>query len=99
MALKSKMPLKKISLLAVQGPKAISILQKLTDINLSEIKYYNFKVGRFAGIDDVIISATGYTGAGGFELYFYNEFAEHIWYAIFEAGKEENIKTCRVGCP
>ncbi len=87
----------KISLLAVQGPKAISILQKLTDINLSEIKYYNFKVGRFAGIDDVIISATGYTGAGGFELYFYNEFAEHIWYAIFEAGKEENIKPVGLG--
>lgn len=87
----------KISLLAIQGPKAISVLQKLTDINLSEIKYYHFKVGQFAGIDNVIISATGYTGAGGFELYFYNEYAEHIWKAIFEAGKDEEIKPIGLG--
>jgi aminomethyltransferase len=66
-----------ISLLAIQGPKAQNVLQKLTAINLSTIKYYHFKVGQFAGIDNVIISATGYTGAGGFELYFYNENAEH----------------------
>ncbi len=63
----------KISQLAVQGPNAAKTLQKLTDVNLSEIVFYNFVTGRFAGVDDVIISATGYTGAGGFELYFSNE--------------------------
>lgn len=87
----------KISLLAIQGPRALSVLQKLTDINLSEIKYYHFKVGQFAGINDVIISATGYTGEGGFELYFYNEHAEVIWKAIFEAGKDEEIKPIGLG--
>ncbi len=87
----------KISLLAIQGPKALSVLQKLTEINLSEIKYYHFKVGQFAGINNVIISATGYTGAGGFELYFYNQYAEQIWNAIFEAGREINIKPIGLG--
>ncbi len=87
----------KISQLAVQGPKALKILQKLTDTNLAEIKYYTFKVGRFAGVDDVIISATGYTGAGGFELYFLNQYAETIWNAIFEAGKEDGIKPIGLG--
>ncbi len=87
----------KICQLAVQGPKASLILQKLTDTDLSSIKYYTFKVGKFAGIDNVIISATGYTGAGGFELYFYNEFAQPIWDAIFEAGKEEGIKPIGLG--
>ena len=87
----------KISQLAVQGPKATQILQKLTDTDLSSIKYYTFKVGSIAGIKDVIISATGYTGAGGFELYFYNEFAQPIWDAIFEAGKEEGIKPIGLG--
>jgi len=87
----------KISQLAVQGPKALKILQKLTGTDLSSIKYYTFKVGQFAGIDDVIISATGYTGAGGFELYFYNEFAEKMWNAIFEAGKEDGIKPIGLG--
>ena len=83
--------------LAVQGPKAAQILQKLTDTDLSAIKYYTFKVGTFAGIPEVIISATGYTGAGGFELYFHNEFAEPIWNAIFEAGEEEGIKPIGLG--
>ncbi|NQU84571.1 MAG: glycine cleavage system aminomethyltransferase GcvT, partial [Mariniphaga sp.] len=78
--------------LAVQGPKATDVLQKLTDINLSEIKFYTFVIGDFAGICDVNISATGYTGAGGFELYFPNNNAEHIWEAIFKAGHEEGIK-------
>jgi len=87
----------KISQLAIQGPKATQILQKLTDIDLSSIKYYTFKVGRFAGIDNVIISATGYTGAGGFELYFYNEHAQAMWDAIFEAGKDEGIKPIGLG--
>ena len=81
-----------ISQLAIQGPKACATLQKLTDINLSEIKYYTFATGSIAGFDDVIISATGYTGSGGFELYFRNEIAEQMWNAIFEAGAEFGIK-------
>ncbi len=80
------------SMLAIQGPKATEVMQKLTEENLSEIKYYRFKVGTFAGLDDIIISATGYTGAGGFELYFKNNQAETVWNALFEAGKEEGIK-------
>ena len=87
----------KISQLAIQGPKATQILQKLTETDLSTIKYYTFKVGKFAGIEDVIISATGYTGAGGFELYFYNEYAQTIWEAIFAAGVEEGIKPIGLG--
>ena len=86
-----------ISQLAVQGPKATMVLQKLTKTDLSAIKYYTFKVGTFAGIENVIISATGYTGAGGFELYFYNEFAEQIWNAIFAAGVDEGIKPIGLG--
>ena len=81
-----------ISQLAIQGPKALATLQKLTAINLSEIKYYTFVTGSIAGFDDVIISATGYTGSGGFELYFRNEIAEQMWNAIFEAGAEFGIK-------
>lgn len=79
------------SQLAVQGPNAAKVLQKLTDIKLDEIKYYTFVVGTLAGIDEVIISATGYTGSGGFELYVYNENAAKLWKAVFEAGKEFNI--------
>ena len=71
--------------LAVQGPKAVEALQKLTPINLSELPYYTFTHGEFAGEPDVIISNTGYTGAGGFELYFYPEVAMKIWNAVFEA--------------
>jgi len=81
-----------ISQLAIQGPKAEATLQKLTDINLSEIRYYTFVTGSIAGFDDVIISATGYTGSGGFELYFRNEIAEQMWNKIFEAGAEFGIK-------
>lgn len=81
-----------VSLLAVQGPKAAAALQSLTDINLSEMTYYTFKIGTFAGIENVIISATGYTGAGGFEIYFPNDAAEKIWNAVFEAGADQNIK-------
>lgn len=80
------------SLLAIQGPKATATLQKLTDINLSEMVYYTFKKGRFAGFEDVIISATGYTGAGGFEIYFPNEAAEKIWDAVMKAGEEFGIE-------
>ncbi|MFY9150477.1 MAG: glycine cleavage system aminomethyltransferase GcvT [Prolixibacteraceae bacterium] len=81
-----------ISQLAIQGPKALAALQKLTDINLSEIKYYTFVTGSIGGVDDVIISATGYTGSGGFELYFRNNEAEKLWKVIFEAGAEFGIK-------
>lgn len=83
--------------LAVQGPKAIAALQKLTDINLSEIPYYTFKVGQLAGESNVIISNTGYTGAGGFELYFYPDAADKIWSAVFEAGEEFGIKPTGLG--
>ncbi len=86
-----------IAQLAVQGHKATEVMQRLTDINLSEITYYTFKVGTFAGCPDVIISATGYTGAGGFELYFYPEYAQKIWDALFEAGKPEGIKPAGLG--
>ena len=83
--------------LAVQGPKAILALQKLTDIDLSSIPYYTFKTGKFAGEENVIISNTGYTGAGGFELYFYPEAADAIWKAVFEAGEEFGIKPVGLG--
>lgn len=80
-----------ISQLAIQGPKAVKILQRLTNIDLTTIPYYNFKTGSFAGIGEVIISNTGYTGAGGFELYMYNKDALVIWDAILEAGKSDGI--------
>jgi len=83
--------------LAVQGPKATEMLQKLTTINLSEIPYYTFKVGTLAGVKDVIISNTGYTGAGGFEIYFYPENAKKIWSALFETGAEYGIKPIGLG--
>jgi aminomethyltransferase len=85
------------SLLAIQGPKAIATLQKLTDINLSEIPYYEFRKGKFNGVENVVISNTGYTGAGGFEIYFDNEYAEKMWDDIFEAGKEFGIKPIGLG--
>ncbi len=85
------------SLLAIQGPKAIDTLQKLTTIDLKSIPYYNFRIGELAGIKDVIISATGYTGSGGFEIYFPNDAAETIWNKIFEAGKEFGIKPIGLG--
>lgn len=87
-----------LSLLAVQGPNAIKTLQKLTDINLTEIPYYAFAAGKMAGLDDVIISNTGYTGAGGFEIYVWNKDARAMWDAIFEAGKEYGIVPCGLGC-
>ena len=86
-----------IGQLAVQGPKAILALQKLTDIDLSAIPYYTFKVGKFAGEENVIISNTGYTGAGGFEIYFYPDAADAIWRAVFEAGEEFGIKPIGLG--
>lgn len=83
--------------LAVQGPKAILALQKLTNINLADIPYYTFAVGEMAGVKEVIISNTGYTGAGGFELYFYPDVADKIWKAVFEAGAEFEIKPVGLG--
>src|SRR6201992_2265008 len=80
------------SLLAVQGPKAAEALQSLTDIDLGSMEYYTFKKGKFAGIDNVLLSATGYTGAGGFELYVDNDHAQAIWDAVFEAGAAFGIK-------
>ncbi len=85
------------SLLAVQGPFAEKTLQKLTDVRLDEIKNYRFVTGKMAGIGDIIISATGYTGAGGFELYCKNEEAEKLWNAIFQAGEEFGIKPAGLG--
>lgn len=85
------------SLLAVQGPKAAEALQSLTDIDLASMEYYTFKKGTFAGIDNVVVSATGYTGAGGFELYFDNEHAEAIWNAVFKAGEPFGIKPIGLG--
>ncbi|MBE0424921.1 MAG: glycine cleavage system aminomethyltransferase GcvT [Lutibacter sp.] len=81
-----------LSLLAVQGPKAAEALQSLTAIDLAAMEYYTVKIGTFAGIDNVIVSATGYTGSGGFEIYFKNKDAEHIWNAIFKAGEQFGIK-------
>jgi len=78
--------------LAVQGPLATRAIQKLTKCNISELKYYTFVVSELAGIKNVIISATGYTGAGGYELYVYNKDAEKLWKAVFDAGKEFDIK-------
>lgn len=85
------------SLLAVQGPNAIKALQKLTDVNLSEMEYYTFKYGTLAGINNVLISNTGYTGAGGFELYVPNAEARKLWDAVFEAGAEFDIKPAGLG--
>ena len=83
--------------LAVQGPRATEMLQKLTSVDLSQVPYYHFTVGDFAGVENVILSNTGYTGAGGFELYFYPEFGKQIWNAIFETGKEYGIKPIGLG--
>ena len=85
------------SLFAVQGPNAVKTLQKLTEVDLSAIEYYTFKKGTFAGHEDVLISATGYTGAGGFEIYVPNEVALDVWNKIFEAGAEFDIKPIGLG--
>lgn len=80
------------SLLAIQGPKAVEAMQSLTSVDLSQIKYYHFEVADFAGIEHVIISATGYTGSGGFEIYCKNSEVEQIWTKVFEAGAAFGIK-------
>lgn len=80
------------SLLAIQGPKAIEAMQSLTSVDLSTIKFYHFEVADFAGIEHVIVSATGYTGSGGFEIYCKNSEVEQVWDKVFEAGKDFGIK-------
>ena len=87
----------KTSLLAIQGPKALDTLQKLTDIKLADIPYYSFAKGVFNGVENVVVSNTGYTGAGGFEIYFENEYAEKMWDSIFAAGAEFGIKPIGLG--
>jgi aminomethyltransferase len=89
----------KTCLLAIQGPNATKILQPLTSIDILNLKYYTFAKGQFAGVDNVLISATGYTGAGGVEIYFEDkgDDANKIWDAIFEAGKSAGIKPLGVG--
>jgi len=80
------------SLLAIQGPKAAEAMQSLTSIDLSNMTYYTFQYGTFAGIENVMVSATGYTGSGGFEVYVKNEDAEKLWDAVFHAGANWGIK-------
>ena len=80
------------SLLAVQGPNASEALQSLTSVDLSAMKYYTFTTADFGGFDDIIISATGYTGSGGFEIYFPNKYAESIWNSIFKSGQPYGIQ-------
>ena len=89
----------KTCLLAIQGPNATKILQPLTEMDILNLKYYTFVKGRFAGVDNVLISATGYTGAGGVEIYFEDKDndAEKIWNAIFEAGGPQGLKPAGLG--
>lgn len=84
-------------LLAIQGPNANALLQKLTEVDLSAMKYYTFKKGEVAGIDNVLISATGYTGSGGFELYVRNEQLPVLWNAIFKVGASVGVKPIGLG--
>jgi aminomethyltransferase len=85
------------TLLAVQGPKTAEALQSLTDVDLEGMKYYTFEKAKFAGVDNVMISATGYTGAGGFEIYFDRKHSEKIWDAIMQAGKPFGIMPAGLG--
>ena len=89
----------KTCLLAIQGPNATKILQPLTDMDIMNLKYYTFAKGKFAGVDNVLVSATGYTGAGGVEIYFEDkdDDAAKIWDAIFEAGAAQGIKPIGLG--
>jgi aminomethyltransferase len=87
----------KTGLIAVQGPKAAAAIQKLTTIDLASIPYYSFKKGRFAGCENVIISATGYTGSGGFEIYARNRDIPKIWDKVMKGGEKFDIKPCGLG--
>jgi len=89
----------KTCLLAIQGPNATKILQPLTDIDILNLKYYTFVKGKFAGVDNVLISATGYTGAGGVEIYLEdkNDNADKVWSAIFEKGTTQGLKPIGLG--
>lgn len=88
-----------IGQLAIQGPKALDTLQKLTKVDLTTIPYYSFVIGNMkgSGLENVIISNTGYTGAGGFEIYFYPQYGESLWNEIFKAGEEFGIKPIGLG--
>lgn len=85
------------SLFAIQGPRATDAIQSLTDVDLASMEYYTFKKGVFAGVDNVLISATGYTGAGGYEVYVDNKDAQKVWEAVFEAGKPYDIQPVGLG--
>ncbi len=85
------------SLLAIQGPLAAKAMQSLTETDLEAMEYYTFVEGTFAGVQNAIISATGYTGSGGFEMYIPNEFAEQVWHKVFEAGADFGIKPVGLG--
>ena len=85
------------SLLAIQGPKATEAIRSLTDMNIADMEYYTVQVGKFAGVDNVIVATTGYTGSGGYEVYFTNDVADQIWDAVFEAGKDVNIMPAGLG--
>lgn len=85
-------------LLAVQGPDATKVVQKLVEEDITDVKYYTFKKTKVAGIDNVILSATGYTGSGGFELYVDNTKLPELWDKVMEAGKEYGILPCGLGC-
>ncbi len=87
----------KSSLLALQGPKAIDVLRSLVDFNLDDLAYYTFTKGKVGNIDNVLISNTGYTGSGGYELYFDNEHAEYLWNKLMEAGADYGIKPAGLG--
>jgi aminomethyltransferase len=85
------------SLLAIQGPKATEAISSLTEMNIADMEYYTVQVGKFAGVDNVIVATTGYTGSGGYEVYFTNYVADQIWDAVFEAGKDVNIMPAGLG--
>ena len=86
-----------IGLLAIQGPKAAEAMQSLTSVDLTNMPYYSFQIAEFAGIKDVFISATGYTGSGGFEVYVKNENLKQLWDKVFEAGKNYGIEPIGLG--
>ncbi len=86
-----------MSLLAVQGPKATAAIKSLTDLDITSMEYYTVQVGTFAGIKNVIVATTGYTGSGGYEIYCENKDAEALWDAIFAAGKDQNIMPAGLG--